>query len=139
MLSITVCNWHFSSCLVSADGMIAFSEIQTFIEKEHAISRRYKSITTNLNTTVSLTSNHLIYARKNVMDKFHPMLVHRTLIFLNIHPKIQISTPRHHCVSFLLLSMYCTHFRYAEQISIGNEVIVHQNNELTPAKGHQCI
>ena len=30
--------------------------------------------------------------------------------------------------------MYFKHFRYAEQISIGNEMLVHQNNELTPAK-----
>ena len=59
--------------LVSSDGRITYSEIQTFMEKEHVMSIKYKSMATSLNKTISLTGSHLIYARKNVMDKFFPM------------------------------------------------------------------
>ena len=54
--------YFFFHFLVSADGRIAFSEIQTFLKKQHVISTRYKSVMTSLNKTISLTGNHLIYA-----------------------------------------------------------------------------
>ena len=58
--------------IVSALGVTTYSEVRTFLQKRSSISM-YKSLTTDMNVTISLTGNHLIYTRKNEMDIFHAL------------------------------------------------------------------
>ena len=53
-------------------GTLKYSEVTAFMEKRQISMSMYKSITA-WNKTISLTENHLIYARKKSMDKFIPM------------------------------------------------------------------
>ena len=57
----------------SQNGGVAFSEVRTFLEKSPDMVTQYKSIITFWNQSLSLTRNHLIYARKSFTDKFNPM------------------------------------------------------------------
>ena len=57
---------------VSAVGVVTYSEVKTFFKKRSSISM-YKLITTNMNNTISLSGDHLIYAKKNENGIFQPM------------------------------------------------------------------
>ena len=61
--------------IVSPKGEIMYSEVKTFLKKQSTLTGMYMSITTSLNTTVRLTSNHLIYSRKNCDEKFNSVYV----------------------------------------------------------------
>ena len=63
--------WH----LVSLSGHIVNSEIRSFMKKQPEVMTIYRSITTTLNKTISLTGSHLIYARQTTSGKFNPMWV----------------------------------------------------------------
>ena len=56
-------------------GSITYSEVRTFMKKQSTMVGMYRSITTSLNKTISLSGDHLIYARSPGTDKFNPMLV----------------------------------------------------------------
>ena len=53
-----------------------YSEIRTFLKKQHTENTMYMSVTTSTNNIVHLSENHPLYARKNSSDKFNPMLVY---------------------------------------------------------------
>ena len=58
--------------IVSSAGIVTYSEVTSFLKKQPNIMTEYKSITT-LNGTITLTGNHLVYARKVFADQFNPM------------------------------------------------------------------
>ena len=62
-------------CPVLSDGTLAYSEIRTFVKKEPDVISMYKQITTSSNVTISLSADHLIYARKGSSEKFYSMYV----------------------------------------------------------------
>ena len=68
-------NQIFSKILnqVSSEGKIVYSQIRTFMEKQPTAATTYKSIKTSLNHTISLTGNHLLYARLSGAEKFNTM------------------------------------------------------------------
>ena len=41
-----------------------------FLQRQHEVLGQYKSITTESNETISLSANHLIYARDNNNGKY---------------------------------------------------------------------
>ena len=57
---------------VSSNGKVMYSKVGAFLKKWPNIMTQYKSITT-VNGTISLTGNHLVYARRNILDQFNPM------------------------------------------------------------------
>ena len=59
--------------LVASDGRITYSEVKGFLHKLPTVTNFYKSITTSRNETINLSGRHLIYSRKSVTEKFHPM------------------------------------------------------------------
>ena len=60
-------------CSVTLGGDVTYSEIRTFLKREHTENTMYLSIATSESTIISLSENHLIFARKNCADKFYPM------------------------------------------------------------------
>ena len=54
-------------------GKISYSEVRTFLMKESSVINMFKSITTSMNSTVTLTGNHLIYAKNGKANQFYPM------------------------------------------------------------------
>ena len=58
--------------IVSSTGELTFSEVTTFLKKQRDIVMLYKSIV-SVNETLSLTGNHLVYARKTFDHRFNPM------------------------------------------------------------------
>ena len=58
---------------VSKDGRIIFSEVRTFMHKEHMTTNLYVSLVTSSNKTIHLTGDHLIYGRESHTEKFNPM------------------------------------------------------------------
>ena len=74
--TVLICQYTISlidCCLVSSRGNLMYSEVRTFRQKQNAVTSVYKSITTAENNTISLSGNHLIYARKSCNGKFNPM------------------------------------------------------------------
>ena len=71
-LPFLICGFSFVN-LVSASGRLIYSEITSFMEREHFTTNMYKLLTTSYNKTISLSENHLIYARQTSMYKFMPM------------------------------------------------------------------
>ena len=61
---------HFN--IVSTGGRIIYSEVSAFLEKKSDMILKAKSIST-WNKTLTLTRNHLVYARKKFYDEFNPM------------------------------------------------------------------
>ena len=49
------------------------SGVITFLKQQPIKRTMYRSIATDMNRTISLSGNHLIYSRKNNMDKFLPL------------------------------------------------------------------
>ena len=58
---------------VSSDGSVKYSDVRTFMRKDHNVITKYLSITTYCNKTLTLSPNHLVYARKVSSDEFNPM------------------------------------------------------------------
>ena len=59
---------------VSAGGMVMHSAVRAFLKKQPNIIGKYKSIMTSQdNNTLTLSENHLLYARTNCHDRFNPM------------------------------------------------------------------
>ena len=58
---------------VSSDGRVKYSDVRAFLDKDETTIGHYMSITTVTNNTIALSANHLIYANKNINDKFIPM------------------------------------------------------------------
>ena len=54
-------------------GRVTFSEVRGFMKRRDAVTTMYKSISTSLDKTISLSGEHLIYAMKSVYDKFKRM------------------------------------------------------------------
>ena len=71
MLSYVVIYECFN--IVSTNGTITYSEVRTFLEKQTDVIVEFKSITTYLDQTLTLTGNHLVYARKASNAKFNPV------------------------------------------------------------------
>ena len=77
------------STIVSSSGIVTYSEVKTFLKKQPDMILEYKSITI-WNETLTLTGNHLLYARENSVDKFHPMQVCFLSIRIAAHNFINI-------------------------------------------------
>ena len=58
--------------IVLPTGTITYSEVRAFLKKQSGIITQYRSIVT-VNETLTLTGNHLIYARENSADQFFPV------------------------------------------------------------------
>ena len=58
---------------VLESGEAIFSEVKAFLKKQPHVIGTYKSITTSGNKTITLSPNHLIYARKMDTEKYLPM------------------------------------------------------------------
>ena len=56
---------------VSSSGAISYSPIEAFLKKQPKMITNNKLIKT-ANETLTLTGNHLVFARKNVDDQFNP-------------------------------------------------------------------
>ena len=52
--------------------MVGYSEVRAFLKKQQDIIAQYKSITT-VNKTITLSRDHLIYARKSFVGQLSPM------------------------------------------------------------------
>ena len=59
---------------VSSTGTVVYSEVKTFLKKQPNIITKYLSIVIR-NESLTLTENHMVYARKNFVDYFMPMYV----------------------------------------------------------------
>ena len=51
---------------------MTYSAVKAFLKKEQNVITQYKSIVT-MNKTLTLSADHLVYARKKLVDKFYPM------------------------------------------------------------------
>ena len=58
---------------VSSEGSLIYSEVTAFMKKTHTVTSTYMLITTVLNSTLSLTGEHLLHTRKRFTDKFNIM------------------------------------------------------------------
>ena len=58
---------------VTSEGFIEFSEVTAVLRNRSTVTVLYKSITTAAIKTISLTENHLIYAKKHSAGIFHAM------------------------------------------------------------------
>ena len=61
------------------------SEVWAFMKKQQTITNNYKSIQTSLNSTISLSGNHLIYVRQSDMNRFQPMYVYTIIPYARIY------------------------------------------------------
>ena len=59
--------------IVTTGGRIIYSEVRTFMKKQADMILKFKSITTYPDKILTLTGNHLVYARKTYNDNFNPM------------------------------------------------------------------
>ena len=53
--------------------MSLHNEVRTFLKNQPSVMTEYMSIETSLNTTISLSGGHLIYARKRSTAKFNAL------------------------------------------------------------------
>ena len=63
----------FVFSIVTLSGRVKHSEVKMFLKRQPDVIRKYKSITTVMNSTLTLSENHLVFARKYYSDKFYPM------------------------------------------------------------------
>ena len=59
--------------VVSLTGNIMYSEVRTFLHMEPELITKYKAITTFNNESITLSGNHLVYAREMYTDRFIPL------------------------------------------------------------------
>ena len=57
---------------VSSDGAIIYTEVKGFLENQPNMISQCKSIST-VHESLTLTRNHLVYARKSSAHQFYPM------------------------------------------------------------------
>ena len=50
-----------------------YSEVITFMKNKDSVMTMYKEITTSLNKTITLSPDHLLYARRSAATMFNPM------------------------------------------------------------------
>ena len=60
--------------LASSTGIIRFSEVKSFLKKQHDQSIKYNSIHTK-SRIITLSGSHLIFAKKHDMEVFNAMYV----------------------------------------------------------------
>ena len=58
---------------VTSNGIVTYSEVREFLEKDFQRIVNYKSIKTLRNESLTLSENHLVFARKEHNDDFKPM------------------------------------------------------------------
>ena len=58
---------------VTSTGSVKYSDVRAFMKKDHNTITKYLSITTDCNKTLTLSPNHLVYARKGSREEFNPM------------------------------------------------------------------
>ena len=56
-----------------SNSEMEYGELRTFLKRQSDVIMKYKSITTSMNQTLSLSANHLIYARQNCHERFTPV------------------------------------------------------------------
>ena len=61
---------HF---LVSPDGTIIYTKVKGFLDKMPTTIAKYKSIETSYNNTLTVSGQHLIYAKRKGTNKFKPV------------------------------------------------------------------
>ena len=117
---------HFVN-LVLANGETSFSEVKAFLKKQPHVIGTYKSITTSTNQTITLSPNHLIYARKIQTEKYLPVYVKTMLLYQILHPfrTEQIGRIRNFIIQFC---------RFADVVDVGDSVLIEQQSEMVPAK-----
>ena len=71
-ISLHMLYYLYFDTVVSHDEL-TYSEVKLFLVKESDVITEYKTITTSSNRTISLSGNHLIFARKADRDRFYPM------------------------------------------------------------------
>ena len=59
--------------IVSSTGRMAYSAVRIFLKKDSLTIVKYQSITTSCNESLTLSEDHLLYARKVGSEEFHPM------------------------------------------------------------------
>ena len=115
---------------MSPDGSVVYDKVRTFMKKVPSMINMYKSIITSLNETIRISGNHLIYTRKYEVDMFNPQYVliskNSELILADFISK-----------TFKIQNWTCDKvisFRFADKVSIGDEVLVQKYDGLVPAK-----
>ena len=63
----------FLISVVSKFGIVRYSEVVSFLQKEANVVAKYESITTSHNESIQLSGSHLVFARKHIDEKFNPM------------------------------------------------------------------
>ena len=58
---------------VSSNGNVTYSKVMTFLQSDPNIVAKYMSITTSCNKSLTLSGNHLVYARKYSTNEFNTM------------------------------------------------------------------
>ena len=58
--------------VVSPRGKLTYSQLVKFLQKAPNMIAEYLSITTIGNKTLTLSTSHLMFARKNDNSEFHP-------------------------------------------------------------------
>ena len=133
---------------VSSDGIVTYNKVTVFLDQEPTVTSIYQSIQTNLNYTIDLTGNHLIYRRKDTTDKFHAMKVyfyHQIYYWKSIVENFRFSLyiftffKSKQNINFTLVNKQSIYFdlfsfRYANKVSIGDEVLIQRNDEMTATK-----
>ena len=99
----------------------------------------YRSITASNNKTIYLSMNHLIYSRKSHAEIFNPKWVDLTDFSTDFSETFEqnkgIDNSSSITLYYWLMNGYISFFRYADYISVGDEVLaLQENHELTPAK-----
>ena len=107
-----------------------YGEVKTFLKRQPDVIIKYKSITTFRNQTLSLSGNHLIYARHSFQERFNPMLVFSSFLKW----KMLLQTVIKMITIFKATLSQKTIFspRYADQVSIGDEVVAQGYDGLSP-------
>ena len=57
--------------IVASNGTVIYSEVKAFLKKETNVITQYKSVAT-MNKTLTLSGDHLVYARKRLVNRFYP-------------------------------------------------------------------
>ena len=107
------------------------------MKKVHSLTT-YKSFLTSLNTTITLSGNHLIYVKKSSVERFNPVWVyHIFLIFLfgSIQYLTQKTFNNFITASAIKLFNFLSNitYSYADDVSLGDEVLVDGIDGLTTA------
>ena len=53
-----------------------YSEVRSFMKKQHTVNGRYRSIKTSSKENIRISGNHLMYVQKDNTEKFIVMSVY---------------------------------------------------------------